>query len=225
MLLAAGRGERMRSYTDALPKPLLPIGSKTLIEHNLERLKKAGITEVVINVSYLAKQIIEQLGDGERFGLSITYSYEPDKPLGTGGGIFQALQFLGEESFLVLSSDIWTDYDFYRLFDKVSPDGHLILVDNPVYNLKGDYALLESGCLSAVSSPKLTYASFGVLHPRLFDGCQPGYYSMITLLEKAMLNSAVTGEIYRGEWFNVGTPEELKKLRDLEQNRSALRHS
>ena len=219
MLLAAGRGERMQSYTDALPKPLLPIGSQTLIEHNLEKLKQAGVTEVVINVSYRAKQIIEKLGDGQRFGLKITYSYEPEKPLGTGGGIFQALKFLGDEPFLVLSSDIWTDYDFSRLFEKTSIDGHLILVDNPAYNLKGDYALLESGCLSAERSPKLTYASFGVMHPRLFDGCQPGYYSMITLLEKAMLSASVTGEIYRGEWFNVGTPEELKKLRDLEHCR------
>ena len=213
MLLAAGRGERMKHLTDHVPKPLLSVGSKTLIEHNLERLKAAGINDVVINVSYRGEQIVEKIGDGKRFGMKITYSYELDLPLGTGGGVFQALKYLGKQPFLVLSSDVWTDYPFEKLKDLPKCDGHLILVNNPDFHPKGDYCLLETGRVSAKDKPKFTYASFAVIHPRLFKGCQEGYYSMIPLLEEAMKHSVVTGELYRGEWFNVGTPEELKKLR------------
>jgi len=213
MLLAAGRGERMKSLTDNLPKPLLSVGSTTLIEHNLESLAKAGIKEVVINVCYRAQQIMHHVGDGKRFGMDITYSYEPDERLmGTGGGIFQALPFLGNAPFLVLSSDVWTDYPFAQLLDQPNGDGHLILVENPDYNPDGDYCLLETGQLSTELSPKLTYASFAMVHPRLFQNCQAGYYSIIPLLEEAMTRNTVTGEFYPGQWYNVGTAEELAKL-------------
>ena len=215
MLLAAGRGERMRPLTDKLPKPLIPVGSKALIEHNLEKLKQAGITEVVINVSYCAKQIIDRIGNGERFGIKITYSYEPDAPLGTGGGIFQALKFLGNAPFLVLSSDVWTDYPFEQLLQQPKGEGHLILVENPDFHPDGDFCLLETGQVSSKQSPKLTYANIAVIHPRLFKSCQSGAYALAPLLEKAMTRSAVTGEVYRGQWYNVGTPKELEKLQKI----------
>jgi len=218
ILLAAGRGERMGTLTDALPKPLIRVDGKTLIEYNLERLMKAGIRDVMINVHYLAEQIIDHVGDGKRFGLNITYSHEAEKCLGTGGGIFRVLKFLGDKPFLVLSSDIWTDYPFHNLCtlgDKFECDGHLILVQNPYFHTHGDFCLLETGYLDKNKLPKLTYASFAVMHPRLFKNSKPGCFSLAPIIESAMAKSAITGELYQGRWFNVGTNEELKRVEQM----------
>jgi MurNAc alpha-1-phosphate uridylyltransferase len=212
MLLAAGRGERMKPLTDTVPKPLVTVGSSTLIEYNLARLQQAGVRDVVINVSYLGDKIIDHLGDGQRYGLNIVYSQEPDTPLGTGGGIYQALPLLGEDPFIVLSSDVWTDYPLEQLFDQVASDAHLIVVDNPSFHPTGDYGLTAAGYLDIKTSPKYTYASFGVLHPRLFRDSAPGCHAVSPLLEAAMARQAVTGELYRGQWFNVGTAVELNRL-------------
>lgn len=216
MLLAAGRGERMKSLTDHLPKPLISVGSKTLIEHNLERLGRVGIREVVINVSYRGHQIMDYIGDGRRFGVCVTYSMEPNSPLGTGGGILKALPFFESQPFLVLNSDVWTDYPFQELLKEGSAsDAHLVLVDNPDFHAEGDYCLLKSSKLGLQGTSKLTYAGFGVIHPRLFASCHPGYFSYIPLIEQAIQRSSVTGCCYKGVWFNVGTEKELNALKTM----------
>jgi len=214
MLLAAGRGERMKPLTDHLPKPLISVGTKTLIENNIERLRQAGIKEIIINVSYRADQIINYIGDGRRFGVHIAYSKEPNNPLGTGGGILKALSFFEGKPFLVLNSDVWTDFPFGELLQVgAASDAHLVLVKNPDFHKKGDYCLLETGELELEGPPKLTYAGFGVMHPRLFAPCKPGYFSFVPLIDAAIKRSAVTGCYYKGLWFNVGTVKELDSLK------------
>ncbi|MCB1827532.1 MAG: nucleotidyltransferase family protein [Coxiellaceae bacterium] len=214
MLLAAGRGERLKPLTDRLPKPLLPVGAKSLIEHNLERLKNAGIEEVVINVCYRARQIIETLGDGERFGLKITYSFEPDQPLGTGGGIQQALHILGDTPFILLSSDIWTDYPFEKLALSEGKLAHLVMVANPDFHPEGDYTLLSNGLLDQNPAPRLTYSNIAAIDPSLFAGHPAGAFPLAPLFVQAMTQQKISGELYEGAWFNVGTVEELVRLEE-----------
>ena len=213
MLLAAGRGSRLKPLTDEMPKPLLTVGPHSLIEYNILALKKAGIEEVVINVSYRAKQVIERLGDGRKYGLSIEYSFEKDEPLGTGGGIYQALPLLGDEPFFVISSDVWSQYQFNIDLLQSDKDAHLVFVENPPFNLSGDYAL--SGNKVSFHGNKLTYAGIALLHPRLFSNCESGVFSLSPLLNAAIERESVSGEIYRGTWFNVGTIEELKRLEEV----------
>jgi len=215
MLLAAGRGERLRPLTDTVPKPLLTVGSHTLIEHNLMRLKAAGVEEVVINVSYRAQQIIDVVGDGNAYGLKVTYSFEPNQPLGTGGGIFQALRFFEDEPFVLLSSDIWTDYPFEKLTLPEGKYAHLVMVGNPDFHPGGDYALLPSGLLAYGSEPKVTYSNISVVHPHLFKNCEPIIFPLSPLFSQEMQHEKITGELYAGEWFNVGTTEELKRLEQM----------
>ena len=195
-----------------LPKPLLKIGSQSLIEHNLLKLKAAGVEDVVINVCYRAKQIMEYLGDGERYSLNITYSYEPEKPLGTGGGVYQALRFLGDEPFILLSSDIWTDYPFEQLQLMPGNAAHLVMVDNPHFHPTGDYSLLPTGFLDPQAEPKHTYGNIALIHPELFKGSAIGAFPLAGLFVKGMMNNKVSGELYQGKWFNVGTVEELNRL-------------
>ena len=216
MILAAGRGERMRPLTDHTPKALVPVAGKPLIVHHLEKLSKINIKNIVINISYLAENIREALGDGSQFDVNITYSYEPEA-LETGGGIYQALSLLGSDPFLVISSDIYTDYDFKNLLDisnklekQTALLAHLILAPNPAYHPQGDFALDNNGFVKNI--PEYTYASMGVFHPDLFLGCQQGKFSIVPLLLKAMSKQHVTGELYPGLWHNVGTVEELKFL-------------
>jgi MurNAc alpha-1-phosphate uridylyltransferase len=211
MLLAAGRGERLRPLTDKTPKPLIPVHGKPLIAYTLEKLPAIGITEVVINISYLAKQFPKTLGDGSQFGLAITYSYEPEV-LETGGGILQALPLLGNEPFLVISGDIYTEYPFEKL---VLPDhklAHLVLAPNPNFHPEGDYSLTTNNLLS-FAPPKYTYASFGILHPKLFEDAKPGNFSFIPLINKRLPNGLITGELYTGIWHNIGTIQELDNLK------------
>lgn len=211
MLLAAGRGTRLRPLTDNIPKPLLQVGSHRLIEYHLLALAEAGIKEVIINICYHAKQIMEQLGNGSRYGLTIEYSYEPDRILGTGGGIYQALPLLGDKPFILISADVWSQFKFGSAILNSTDEAHLVFVENPSFHVMGDYALLESGRVT-LQGDKLTYAGIAKLHPRLFAGCKSGSFSLSPLLNAAIQRGKVSGEIYRGNWFNVGTIEELNRL-------------
>ena len=229
MILAAGKGERMRPLTLHTPKPLVQAGGKRLIEYHLEALAKAGFTDVVINHAWLGQQIESYLGDGAQFGVRIRYSPEGE-PLETGGGIFQALALLGDEPFLVVNGDIWTDYDFARLKQPLWGLAHLVMVDNPAHNPGGDFTLYGDGRLRSErpapgdGGQRLTFAGIGVYRPSLFDdwrrivGDAPGAretpprFKLAPLLRAAMGCDAVTGEHHRGRWTDVGTPERLAEL-------------
>ena len=198
----------MRPLTDETPKPLLRIGGQTLIEQKVHALARAGITELVINHAHLGEQIVAALGDGNAYGVSISYSPEPADALETGGGIHNALPLLGDDPFLVVNADIWTDYDFAGL--PVQPEGlaHLVMVDNPVHNPDGDF-FLSGGRLSRDGPVKLTFSGMGVYRPALFANCTPGAFPLAPLLSHAMDEGRVTGEHYTGPWFDIGTPERL----------------
>jgi MurNAc alpha-1-phosphate uridylyltransferase len=211
MVLAAGRGERMRPMTDQTPKPLLVVRGKPLIVHHLERLARGGVRDVVINLAWLGASIRAALGDGSAFGLSIRYSDEGARALETGGGIFKALPWLGSEPFLVVNADVFTDFDFATL--KIAADAwaQLVLVANPPHHPEGDFAL-EEGRLVAQGTPRWTYSGIGVFRPDLFRGCQPGRFALLPLLRRAMAARRLQGELYGGQWSDVGTIERLAAL-------------
>jgi MurNAc alpha-1-phosphate uridylyltransferase len=211
MLLAAGRGERMRPLTDHTPKPLLKVGGKTLIEHHIETLAAAGFRDLVINYAHLGAQIEAALGNGQRYGVRIVWSREPDGALETGGGIFQALPLLDAEQFLVVNADIWTDYPFARLAGPIAGLAHLVLVDNPPQHSQGDFVLQGARVLTD-GAPRLTFSGIGVYHRDLFRGCQAGRFPLAPLLRSAMQSGRVSGEHYTGEWRDIGTPERLDEL-------------
>lgn len=213
MILAAGRGERMRPLTDNTPKPLLQVGGHTLIDYHLRALAQAGYESVVINHAHLGEQLEQALGDGSRYGLSIVYSPE-GTPLETGGGIFRALPLLGEEPFLVINGDIWTDYPLERLKTMSVQLAHLVLVDNPPQHPKGDFALQE-GRVSETEGERLTFAGIGLYRPELLAGCKPGAFPLAPILRRAMAAEQVSGEHYQGRWFDIGTPERLTQLDEL----------
>ncbi|MBK8182443.1 MAG: nucleotidyltransferase family protein [Candidatus Competibacteraceae bacterium] len=219
MILAAGRGERMRPLTDHTPKPLLVVASKPLIVHHMEALRAAGITELVINTGHLAEQLPAALGTGLDWGVQITYSPEPPDALETGGGIFQALPLLGSQPFLVVNGDVWTDYPFGGL--AMTPTGlaHLVLVNNPPHHPQGDFCLENNrGRVGAFGVQRLTFSGISVLRPELFAGCTPGRFPLGPLLRRAMGDGAVTGEHYTGAWRDIGTPQRLAELdRELQQ--------
>lgn len=210
MILAAGRGKRMRPLTDHTPKPLLPVGGRALIEHHLLRLAVAGYREVVINLAWLGAQIRAVLGDGSRFGLHIRYSEEPPGALETAGGIRHALPLLGDRPFLAINGDIWCDHPLTPL-DPGTALAHLVLVDNPAQHPQGDFAL-RHGHINADGEPRLTFSGIGYYRPELFtnlaEGCQP----LAPRLREAMTAGKVTGEHYRGDWLDVGTPQRLHAL-------------
>lgn len=213
MILAAGVGTRMRPLTNNMPKPLLPVGGKPLIVWHLERLKQCGFTDVVINIAWMGGMIPEALGDGEQFGLSIQYSDERGEPaLETGGGIHKALTLLGDEPFLVVSGDIWCDYDFSAVSPLVGEDlAHLVVVNNAPHHPNGDFSL-EEGRLLSEGSKKLTYSGVSYLHPALFDGMKKGSQPLVLTLRAAMALGQVSGEHHLGEWRDIGTPERLSQL-------------
>jgi len=210
MILAAGRGERMRPLTDHTPKPLLVAAGKPLIHYHLEALARAGFERVVINYAHLGTQIERALGDGERFGLQICYSPE-ERALETGGGIYRALPLLGEGPFLVINGDVWTDYDFAaaKLYEGKST--HLILVDNPAHHREGDF-VLQGTSVCAAGAARLTFSGIGVYTRELFTGCQAGAFPLAPLLHAAVARSQVSGEHYHGRWTDVGTPQRLAQL-------------
>jgi MurNAc alpha-1-phosphate uridylyltransferase len=213
MILAAGRGNRMRPLTDRTPKPLLRAGGKALIEHQIERLSAAGFTDLVINHAHLGEQIEHALGNGSRYGVRIRYSAEGQgRALETGGGIFKALPMLGTAPFLVTNGDIWCDFD-YRLIKTGDDDlATLIMVENPPHNPAGDFALAPNGRISANGDAQLTFSGIGVYHPELFAGCSGGAFALAPLLRAAMSAGRVGGLYHPGRWLDVGTPERLQAL-------------
>jgi MurNAc alpha-1-phosphate uridylyltransferase len=208
MLLAAGRGERMRPLTDHTPKPLLRVAGHTLIERHIEALARAGIRELVVNHAHLGEQLLTALGDGSDYGVHIDYSAEPPGALETGGGIFNALPLLGEAPFVVVNADIWTDFDFAVLPEEFESLAHLVLVDNPAHHPQGDFAL-ENGLVCDDGPSRLTFSGIGVYRPALFAGGAAGAFPLAPLLRCAMAAGQVSGERYAGVWFDIGTPERL----------------
>jgi MurNAc alpha-1-phosphate uridylyltransferase len=216
MILAAGRGERLRPLTDTVPKPLAELGGKPLIEYHLDSLARAGFREVVINQGHLGNHLPAVLGEGSRWGIRIHWSDEQPEPLETGGGIFQALPLLGTGPFLVVNGDLWTDFPFGRLRAVKCEWAHLVMVPNPTHNPSGDFAL--SGARICEDGPtKLTFSGIAVYHPKLFADCRPGKFSVVPLLRTAMRDHLVTGERYGGIWDDVGTLERLAALRQSMQ--------
>jgi MurNAc alpha-1-phosphate uridylyltransferase len=226
LIFAAGLGERMRPLTDTTPKPLLPVGGKPLIQWHLEKLAAIGIREVVVNTSWLAGQFPRALGDGSRWGIDLHIVYEGKTPLETGGGMWNALPFLhdGDDAFIAVNGDVWTDYDFSLLPDEPVGDAHLVLVDNPPQHPRGDFALRDDGSIASDGEPRLTFAGIGVYRPSLFDDWReiigdalgadetPPRFKLAPLLRAAMARGAVTGEHHRGKWTDAGTPERLAEL-------------
>ncbi|MDR1164045.1 MAG: nucleotidyltransferase family protein [Candidatus Accumulibacter sp.] len=222
MILAAGRGERMRPLTDTTPKPLLRAAGKPLIVHQIERLAAAGFRNIVVNLAHLGGQIEAALGDGRRFGLEIHYSPETSGALETAGGITHALPLLGDDAFLVANGDLWCDWDFdqaHRIARDLASDparsAHLVLVDNPPYHPEGDFRLDGESLRSIgdTGGEALTYAGIGVFTPALFAGLPKSTFMKLRpLLDREIAQGRVTGEHHKGRWFNVGTPEQLAAL-------------
>lgn len=212
MILAAGRGERMRPLTDKTPKPLLTVAGKALIEYHIEALAKAGITELVINCAWLGQKIIDKLGDGKQYGVNIVYSDEGQQALETAGGIIHALDLLGNDPFIVVNGDIWCDYDFSKLPKKPSGLAHLVMTNNPAHNPQGDFVLQSDGFLKADGDNRLTFSGIGVYKPALFAGLPEGKQPLAPLLRSAMQNNKITGEKHPGKWQDIGTPERLDEL-------------
>ena len=212
MILAAGSGKRMQHLTRDLPKPLITVAGYSLIEHQVMRLAEQGFNELVINVSYLAQKIIHALGDGSRYGVTIQYSFEPEVGgLETGGGILQALPLLGDGSFVVTSADIYTDYPYARLRQCCKQAAHVVLVPNPPYHTAGDFALDKSGLIS-LEGDKFNYAGSGVVSAELFQNVAARKFSLSSRLIPMIDRQQVSGELYQGTWFNVGTPCQLEAL-------------
>ena len=211
MVLAAGRGERMRPITDKLPKPLVPVAGKPLIDYHLERLAAAGVRDVVVNLSWLGERIRAALGDGGDYGLSISYSEEGPVPLETGGGIFKALPLLGPGPFLVVNGDTWSDIDYSHLALEDGANGRIVLVPNPTHNLRGDFGV-EGDFVVDRPTDRFTYSGVGAYRPEFFDGCSPGRFPMLPLLKRAIAARVLRGELHGGEWCDVGTPERLAAL-------------
>ncbi len=217
MILAAGRGERMRPLTDTLPKPLIAVGGKPLIVWHIERLASAGFELIVINHAHLGHMIEAALGDGARFGVRIRYS--PENPaLETAGGIAKALPLLGHAPFALVNADVFCDYDFRSLRDKLGADpagetlAHLVLVDNPPQHPRGDF-YLSHGVLQADGGERLTYSGIGVYRTALFESVAPGGKAALApLLHAAIAQRRVSGERHAGLWEDVGTPQRLQSL-------------
>jgi len=211
MILAAGRGERMRPLTDAVPKPLLAVRGRPLIEHHVRACASAGITRIVINLSWLGSQIRDHLGDGGRYGVSILYSDEQAKPLETAGGIFRALPLLMPGPFAVINGDVFSDYPFERLGVEASADAHLVLVPNPPQHARGDFGLVD-GFAVPQSAAQFTYAGLAVFRTSFFDGCTAGSFPLKPLLLRSMNARRCAAEVYEGLWEDVGTPERWQAL-------------
>jgi N-acetyl-alpha-D-muramate 1-phosphate uridylyltransferase len=212
IILAAGRGERMGSLTNTCPKPLLEVGGRSLIEHQIERLRIARFDDLVVNQAYLGGDIRDRLGDGHRLGVRIRYSPEPFGALDTGGGIRNALPLVGRAPFAVVNCDVWSDFDFAQLHEVNPHAAHLILVNNPPQHPDGDFAL-EHGLARTEGSPRWTFAGISVYHPSFFDGTPSGAFSVVPMLRERMATGDVTAQLHHGLWIDVGTPERLEALR------------
>lgn len=213
MILAAGKGERMRPLTLHTPKPLLPVGDKPLIQWHLEALQRAGIRQLVINHAWLGEQIEDAFGDGAWLDVTIRWSAE-EHPLETAGGILRALPLLGTEPFVLVNGDVWCDVDFATLQLPKGKLAHLVLVNNPPFKTRGDF-LLSGGQVANPSEDNghdaLTYSGIAVLSPGLFDGLTEGRRPLAPLLRAAAEQGLVSGEHHAGRWVDVGTPERLQQ--------------
>lgn len=215
MMLAAGTGGRMGALVANCPKPLLNLAGKPIMQHTLERLAASGFRDIVINLHYLGDQIEQTFADGSALGISIQYSRESTL-LDTGGGVAQALPLLGDEPFLVVNGDIWTDYPFMRLRPILSEQqlAHLVLVPTPPYKEKHDFSINEQGLLQAVADGETgyTFSGIGVYHPALFASIAKKRFSLITPIIQAMRDGKVSAEVYSGQWCDVGTPARLLRM-------------
>ena len=212
MILAAGYGKRMLPLTEKLPKPLLHVRGRALIEHHLDNLQAAGFREVVINLGHLGTMIEDTLGDGFNYGLRIQYSPEGPEPLETGGGMTMALPLLGDEPFLIVNADIFCDYNFAQLPEMGDhADAHLVLVDTPAYKPRGDFSLQGANVVEA-DEPALTYSGIAIYHPRILDGAKVERFSIIPRLRAAISDGRTKGTYHSGQWSDVGTPERLLQL-------------
>jgi MurNAc alpha-1-phosphate uridylyltransferase len=223
MVLAAGRGERLRPLTDQTPKPLLEVRGQPLIAWHLHSLARAGVREAVINLAWLGAQLRAALGSGERFGLRISYSEEPEGALEVGGGIFHALPLLGAAPFLVVNGDTYTDLDFTRLSIPPHSLAHLVLVPNPAHHPQGDFTL-HAGAVGTAGEPRLTYSGIGVFRPELFAGCSAGRFPLLPLLRAAIAAGRLSGERYDGAWTDVGTAARLASLNGVPQDEPRAKH-
>jgi len=211
LILAAGRGERMRPLTDHTPKPLLQAGGKALIEYHVERLAAAGIHELVVNHARFGDRIESALGDGSRYGVSISYSSEGDEPLETGGGIVHALPLLTSDPFLVINADVYSDFPFAPLAMPAGSLAHLVLVANPDHNPDGDFSLAH-GRVGLEPAPRYTYSGIGLYRPTLFAGSDRAAFPLAPLLRSAAAEGRVSGEYFDGIWLDIGTPQRLQEL-------------
>jgi len=212
MILAAGLGNRMRPLTDIKPKPLLEVAGKPLIVYHIEKIAAAGFEEIIINIAHLGFMIPEALGDGSRWGVRISYSDEQEEgALESAGGIVKALPLLGEEPFLVVNGDVWCDYRFDIGFDLKGDLAHLVLVDNPEHNLRGDFVLKEGRVINSGGALH-TFSGIGYYSPRLFEKLPYGKAPLAPLLREAIGEELVSGELYEGEWRDIGTPERLEEV-------------
>lgn len=214
MILAAGRGERLRPLTDLIPKALCKVHGIPLIEYHVANLAKAGFNRIVINHAYLGGQIRRQLGNGERWGIEICYTPEPPGALETGGGIFNALPLLGNEPFVTVSADIFTDFDFTTLALPAQSGVHLILIDKPDYQSKADFGLSSTGLLDNTHR-QYTFANIACFRPELFHDLKPGRYSVTPLLRQLANEGRATGEVYTGIWIDTGSPQRLLLAQSL----------
>lgn len=215
MILAAGRGERLRPLTDNTPKPLIQAGPKRLIEYLIDNLVAAGFNDLVINYAHLGEQFPQTLGDGSRYGARIQYSPELAGGLETAGGIINALPLLGEGPFLVVNGDIWTDFDFQELSaDTLAAESlcHLVLVDNPPHNPDGDFGLDQASKLNTGSAAKWTFSGIGLYRPEMFAGLDNSKRALKPLFEQAIADGRVSGQLYHGDWSDIGTIERLQSL-------------
>lgn len=211
MVLAAGRGERMRPLTDSVPKPLLTVRGKPLIVYHLEKLSRLGVKHVVINLAWLGEQIRAALGNGAQWQLQIHYSDEGGAALETGGGIFQALPWLGPQPFLVVNADVYTELDFATLQIVPQALAQLVLVANPMHHPRGDFAL-ANGRVQEQGGARWTYSGIGLYRPELFAGCSPGKFPLLPLLRRAIAGSRLHGQVFEGAWSDVGSVERLAAL-------------
>lgn len=221
MILAAGRGERMRPLTDNTPKPLLEVQGKPLIFWHLEKLARAGVSDVVINTAWLGAALENAIGNGAQWGVQVHWSREPSGGLETAGGIIQALPLLGNAPFWVINGDIWTDFDFNLLPPTLAEEqlGHLVLVANPPHNERGDFGLAADSKIVAFE-PRYTFSGMSMLHPKLFTGHAPGRLALRPLFEQAISHSLLTGQLHHGLWTDVGTPARLLGLNQHTQAES-----